>query len=183
MLPRQRLRTPRWKRRNSLPYTGIMQEFTVSGLALDSANESPVVLLKELDGDRVLPVWIGPAEANAIAVKLADVESPRPLTHDLLKRVIDGAGLRLQRVVISEIRRHTFYAELVLEGEGSIVKIDARPSDSIALALRTGAPIFLSDELFQEEFGVDPAEDPERGDRLRQRLERIDPEEFGDITL
>ena len=98
-----------------------MQEFTVSGLAIDSTNESPVVLLKELDGDRVLPVWIGPAEANAIAVGLADVDPPRPLTHDLLKRVIDGAGLRLQRVIISEIRLQTFYAELVLEGEGNKV--------------------------------------------------------------
>ncbi|MFC1559227.1 bifunctional nuclease family protein [Gemmatimonadota bacterium] len=160
-----------------------MQEFTVNGLAIDSTNQSPVVLLKELDGDRVLPVWIGPAEADAIAIRLAEVDTPRPLTHDLLKRVIDGAGLRLQRVIISEIRQQTFYAELVLEGEGRILKIDARPSDSIALALRTGAPIFISDELFQEEFGVDPAEDPERGDRLRQRLERIDPEEFGDLSL
>jgi bifunctional DNase/RNase len=160
-----------------------MQEFIVNGLAIDSANNSPVVLLKEMDGDRVLPVWIGPAEANAIAIRLANVDPPRPLTHDLLQRVIDGAGLKLQRVIISELRLQTFFAELVLEGKGSVMKIDARPSDSIALALRMDAPIFVSDEVFLEEFGVDPAEDPERHDRLRQRLDRIDPESFGDLSV
>ena len=94
-----------------------MQQFTVSGLAIDSVNDSPVVLLKEQDGDRVIPVWIGPAEANAIALKLADVEPPRPLTHDLLKRVIDGAGLTVQHVIISDIVGQTYYAEIVLEGK------------------------------------------------------------------
>lgn len=160
-----------------------MYQFTVSGLAVDSANNSPVVLLKELDGERVIPVWIGPAEANAIAIKLADLDPPRPLTHDLLARVISGAGLKLERVIISEIHLQTFYAELVLEGKGSVTKIDARPSDSIALALRMDAPIYISDSVFQDEFGVDPADDPDRHDRLRQRLERIDPENFGDMSL
>ena len=160
-----------------------MREFTVNGLAIDTTNESPVVLLQELDGDRLLPVWIGAAEANAIALGLAEVNAPRPLTHDLLQRIIDGAGLHLERVIISDLQYNTFFAELVLEGEGTVLKIDARPSDSIALALRTGSPIFVSDSVFQEEFGVDPDEDPERYDRLRQRLERIDPGTFGDIAL
>lgn len=159
-----------------------MQQFTVSGLAVDSSNDAPVVLLRELDGDRILPIWIGPAEANAIALKLAGLDPPRPLTHDLLHRVIDGAGLTVQRVVISEIRDNTFFAEIVLEAPGSIARIDARPSDSIALALRTGSPIFVSDGVFEKEFGIDPATDPERYERLRQRLERIDPVDFGDPT-
>ncbi len=160
-----------------------MRQFTVSGLAVDTTNDSPVVLLQELDGDRLLPVWIGAAEANAIAIGLAGVRPPRPLTHDLIERVIDGAGLHLERVVISDLQYNTFFAELVLEGEGTVLKIDARPSDSIAIALRTGSPIFVSDSVFQEEFGVDPDSDPERYDRLRQRLERIDPGTFGDIDL
>jgi bifunctional DNase/RNase len=158
-----------------------MQQFTVTGLAVDSANESPVVLLKELDGDRVLPIWIGPAEANAIALRLAGVDPPRPLTHDLIQRVLDGAGLTVQRVIISDLQLNTFYAEIVLEGSSSVIKIDARPSDSIALALGARAPIFVSDSLFEQEFGVDPSRDPERYSRLRQRLERIDPEDFGDL--
>ncbi len=160
-----------------------MQQFTVSGLAIDSVNDSPVVLLKELDGDRVIPVWIGPAEANAIALRLAEVEPPRPLTHDLLQRVIEGVGLTVQRVVITDLQDHTFFAEVVLEGQGTVTRIDARPSDSIALALRTSAPIFVADHVFEEEFGVHPTDDPERHDRLRQRLERIDPESFGDLPL
>lgn len=157
-----------------------MQQFTVSGLALDSTNNAPVVLLRELDGDRVLPIWIGRAEANAIAICLAGLEPPRPLTHDLLKRVIQGTGFTVQRVIISELRDNTFFAELILEGDHSVTKIDARPSDSIALALRTSSPIFVTDGVFEKEFGVDPARDPERYERLRQRLQRIDPVDFGD---
>ncbi len=160
-----------------------MREFTVNGLAVDTTNQSPVVLLQELDGDRLLPVWIGAAEANAIAIGLAGVQAPRPLTHDLLQRIIDGAGLALERVIISDLQYNTFFAELVIEGEGTVLKIDARPSDGIALALRTGSPIFVSDTVFAEEFGVDPTADPEHFDRLRQRLERIDPGTFGDIAL
>lgn len=160
-----------------------MQQFTVSGLAIDSVNDSPVVLLQELDGDRVIPIWIGPSEANAIALKLADVEPPRPLTHDLLKQVIDGTGLTVQHVIISDLLGQTYFAEIVLEGNGVVTKVDARPSDSIALALRADAPIFVADHVFEEEFGVHPSDDPERHDRLRQRLERIDPESFGDLPI
>jgi len=159
-----------------------MQQFTVTGLALDSSNDAPVVLLREIDGDRILPIWIGPAEANAIALSLAGLEPPRPLTHDLLQRVVDGAGLSVQRIVISEIQGNTFFAEIVLEGPNAITRIDARPSDSIALALRTNSPIFVADGVFEEEFGIDPTQDPERYERLRQRLERIDPVNFGDPT-
>jgi len=160
-----------------------MQQFTVSGLALDTTNNAPVVLLREMDGEGVLPIWIGPTEANAIALCLAGLEPPRPLTHDLLHRVIAGTGFTVQRVIISELRDNTFFAELILEGDHSVTRIDARPSDSIALALRTEAPIFVTDGVFEQEFGVDPARDPERYERLRQRLERIDPVDFGDPSV
>lgn len=157
-----------------------MQRFTVSGLAVDAANEAPVVLLQQEDGERILPIWIGPGEANAIALRLAAVEPQRPLTHDLLRRIIEGAGMTVREVVITDILDHTFYAEVVLEGDGRLTRIDARPSDSIALALRTGAPILVSDVVYEKEFGVRPEDDPERFDRLRHRLRRIDPGSFGD---
>lgn len=160
-----------------------MREFTVTGLAMDSATNAPVVLLRELDGERILPIWIGPAEANAIAVRLADLETPRPLTHDLMTRLLDGAGLNVERVVISDIKDHTYFAELVLEGTGRIVKIDARPSDCIALALRAEAPIYISDTVYLAEFGSDPDDAYDRFERLRQRLRRTEPGEFGNVTL
>ena len=159
-----------------------MQRFTVSGLAVDAANDSPVVLLREQDGERVLPIWIGPGEANAIALRLAEIVPARPLTHDLLKRVIEGAGLTVRQVVISDIREHTFFAEIILEGEGWMTRIDARPSDSIALALRTDAPILVSDQVYEKEFGICPDGDPGRFERLRQRLRRIEPGAFGDLN-
>jgi len=157
-----------------------MRRFTVSGLAVDSGTRAPVVLLRELDGEHVLPIWIGPAEANAIALKLGDVEPPRPMTHDLLQQVVEGAGYILQRVIISDLKDHTYFAELILEGEGTVVKVDARPSDSIALALRTESPIYVSDNVYLKEFGEDPTDESGRYDRLRARLKRIDPGEFGD---
>jgi len=158
-----------------------MQRFTVSGLGVDAANNSPVVLLREQDGERVLPIWIGPGEANAIALRLADLSPTRPLTHDLLKRVIEGAGLMVRHVAITDIRDHTFFAEIVLEGEGRVSRIDARPSDSIALALRTEAPILVTDGVYEKEFGVRPEHDPGRFERLRQRLRRIEPGALGDL--
>ena len=160
-----------------------MRQFTVNGLAVDSATNAPVVLLRELDGERILPIWIGPAEANAIAMRLGHVQAPRPMTHDLMLRFLDGAGLTLRRVVISDLRDHTYYAEIVLEGTGRVVRIDARPSDSIALALRAEAPIYIADEVFIQEFGSDPDDDRERFDRLRERLKRTDPGDFGNVTL
>jgi bifunctional DNase/RNase len=159
-----------------------MKEVTVAHLGLDRTTNSPVVILREKDGTRVLPIWIGPAEASAIAMELQGVKAQRPLTHDLLKQVIVGLGGDLRRVVISSVKENTYFAELLIRREDNVFQVDARPSDSIALALRLNAPIFTSDRLL-DESGVEtdePAPDPSLdAERLKQYLEKLDPQDFG----
>jgi bifunctional DNase/RNase len=159
-----------------------MKEVTVAHLGLDRTTNSPVVILREKDGTRVLPIWIGPAEASAIAMELQGVKAQRPLTHDLLKQVIVGLGGDLRRVVISSVKENTYFAELLIRREDEVFQVDARPSDSIALALRLNAPIFTSDRLL-DESGVEtdePAPDPSLdAERLKQYLEKLDPQDFG----
>ena len=159
-----------------------MLEVTVAHLGLDRATNSPVVILREKDGARVLPIWIGPAEASAIAMELQGVKAQRPMTHDLLKQIILGLGGNLRRVVISSVKENTYFAELQIDRDDHVFQVDARPSDSIALALRLRAPIFTSDRLL-DESGVEtdePAPDPSpNADELKQYLERMDPQDFG----
>jgi bifunctional DNase/RNase len=154
---------------------------TVAHLGVDRNTESPVVILREKEGSRVLPIWIGPAEASAIAMELQGVKAARPMTHDLLKQVIVGLGGELRRIVISAVKENTYFAELLIQREDHVFQVDARPSDSIALALRLRAPIFASDQLL-DQSGID-AEEPDGSsrdaDRLREYLEKLDPEDFG----
>src|SRR5579872_6629340 len=124
-----------------------MVEVKVAHLGLDKNTNSPVVILQEKDGPRVLPIWIGPGEASAIAMELAGVKFARPLTHDLLKQVIVGLGADLRKVIITQVKENTYYAELHVYRGDAVIQIDARPSDSIAIALRLKAPIFTSDNL------------------------------------
>jgi bifunctional DNase/RNase len=164
-----------------------MVEVKVAHLGLDRATNTPVVILKEKDGERVLPIWIGPAEASAIAMELAGVKFARPLTHDLVKQIVIGLGASLSRVLISAVKDNTYYAELHLHREDHVVQVDARPSDSIAVALRLHAPIFTQESLL-ELTTVDTVEpmdaDPERMDAesLKAYLEKLDPEDFGKFT-
>ena len=162
-----------------------MIEVHVAHLGLDQNTNSPVVLLKERDGERVLPIWIGPAEASAIAMELQGVKAQRPMTHDLLKHVLLGLGGELRRVTITNVRDNTYFAELLIRREDQAVQVDARPSDSIALALRLGAPIFTSDELLNHSGGEAGPPAPERrldADSLKQYLEKLDPQDFGRFT-
>jgi bifunctional DNase/RNase len=121
----------------------------VERVGLD-ANDTPVVLLEERDGSRWLPIWIGTAESQSIAIQIESLASPRPNSHDLARSVIDGLHGELERVVVTDLRAGTYYATLTLRSDGRRVDIDARPSDAIAIALRTGAPIFVRDHLFEE---------------------------------
>jgi bifunctional DNase/RNase len=160
-----------------------MQEMTVAHLGVDRNTESPVVILREKDGSRVLPIWIGPAEASAIAMELQGVKAARPMTHDLLKQVIVGLGGELRRIVISAVRENTYFAQLLIQREDHVFQVDARPSDSIALALRLNAPIFASDQLL-EQSGVEAyawvgGSSSREAERLREYLEKLDPEDFG----
>lgn len=159
-----------------------MIEVTVAHLGLDRTTNSPVVILREKDGTRVLPIWIGPAEASAIAMEMQGLRPPRPMTHDLLKSVIVGLGAEVQRIVISALKDKTYFAELWLAREGHIFQLDARPSDSIALALRVSAAIFTDPELLEEgaeEGGVPPSDPSLDAEKLKAHLEKMDPEDFG----
>ena len=159
-----------------------MIEVTVGNLGLDRTTNTPVVVLKEKQGNRVLPIWIGPAEASAIAMEMQGVKPPRPMTHDLLKQVIVGLGAELQRVTISALKDKTYFAELLLQREDHHYQFDARPSDSIALALRLHAPIFTHDELL-EQTAVESAESGQESsldaEQLKRYLEKMDPQDFG----
>ena len=154
-------------------------EVKINGLALDAQAKSHVVILKEKDGERVLPIWIGPAEAQAIARELAGQRFQRPLTHDLLANIVEGLKAKVTRVVIAELKDNTFFAHLLLDRDGEAVVIDARPSDSIAVALRCGADIFVNEKLLNEPGEQDEPTAEEKAQELRKFLENLDPEDFG----
>lgn len=158
-------------------------EVRVAHLGFDRNTNAPVVVLQEKDGPRVLPIWIGPAEASAIAMELAGVKFSRPLTHDLLKQVILGLGGELKRVLITAVKENTYYAELQIHRNGDWVQLDARPSDSIAIALRLKAPIFTHPDLLDTApiSTVEPSreEGPLDAESLKAYLQNLDPEDFG----
>lgn len=165
-------------------------EVVVWTLAIDQKNQAPVVILKDADGDRKLPIWIGPQEANAIAFDLAGRKFPRPLTHDLLHSILKGLGARVQRVEITELKGNTFFAKIFIEHEGQILCVDARPSDSIALALKAKAKIFAASQLFSDELdrllaeAAGPEDTPEqRAEELKSFIENLDPKDFGKFSF
>jgi len=174
----------------------VLVEVKVQSLGLDRASNTPVLILQEVAGERVLPIWIGPGEASAIAMQLAEMKFSRPLTHDLLVSVVSGMGGNLDRVVISRVAESTYFAELVINRTGDLISVDARPSDSIAVALRTDARIFAQDDLLELATievtgeGVEPdAVEESEGDEgkppftnaeeLEAYLRRLNPEDFG----
>ncbi|MYA34118.1 MAG: bifunctional nuclease family protein [Gemmatimonadales bacterium] len=170
-----------------------MREVAVASLGLDKTTGAPVVILKEKDGERFLPIWIGPGEASAIAMELAGVQFTRPLTHDLFNAVVRGLDSTFVRVLITKVVDNTYYASLVFQREDEFISIDARPSDSIALALRAGVPIHAAESLLDasafevEETGVADGEAPSPGtgpsraleEPLSDYLKGLDPEDFG----
>lgn len=166
-----------------------MLEVSVARLGLERDTNTPIVVLQEKDGDRMIPIYIGHAEANAIAMELAEVKFERPLTHDLMQQVIIGLGAELSRVVLTRVEKSTYYAELHLRRDDHVIQIDARPSDSIAIALRLKAPIFAAEDLLNisssEETiipdisGETLDSDALKSDALKKYLEKLNPEDFG----
>ena len=152
-----------------------MRELDVVGVRVEMPTNNPLVLLREVSGPRYLPIWIGAVEATAIAFAQQGVVPPRPLTHDLLKEVIEALGDELTEVRITEVKDHVFYAVLVF---ASGAEVEARPSDSIALALRTGTPIYCDEDVLTESSVGVPDEEEEEVEKFREFLDEITPEDF-----
>ena len=161
----------------------MLIEMTIKGLMVDPITNMPIVILKDKDGERVLPIWVGIFEANAIALQIENVATPRPMTHDLLRNVISDLDGAVDRVVVSDLKENTFFAIIHLTVKGERVVVDARPSDAIALALRTRAPILVEETVIDNAKTVDFASEAADGERLQQWLESLDPEEMGKYKM
>ena len=158
-------------------------EMSIKGLMVDPITNMPIVLLHDTEGQRVLPIWVGIFEANAIALQIENISTPRPMTHDLLRNVIHDLNADVQRVVVSDLKENTFYAVIHLVVGGEPVAIDARPSDAIALALRVRAPIFAEDTVIDNAKQLDIPPDKGDSERLQKWLEGLDPEELGKYKM
>lgn len=157
-----------------------MIEMQLVGVRVELPTNQPIVLLREVQGERFLPIFIGPVEATAIAFALQGIVTPRPMTHDLLKNILEEIGVGVDRVVISELREQTFYANLELTRDGQRYTISSRPSDAIALAVRTGVQLFADPEVLNEAGIVIRDEDEEDEiKRFREFIESVNPEDFG----
>jgi hypothetical protein len=166
-----------------------MVEVTIDSVRVSLMSQHRVVVLKETDTDRYLPIWIGPFEADAITIQLQGVQVARPLTHDLLKSVIREMGVRVSHVLVSELRDDTFYARIVMDVDGKSMEIDSRPSDAIALAVRVGAPIFVAEQVMdqasimpEKEIGLEEVtpEEEERLSVFRDFVDSLDLDDLGD---
>jgi len=158
-------------------------EMTIKGLMVDPITNVPIVILRDKDGQRVLPIWVGIFEANAIALQIENIATPRPMTHDLLRNVIEDLNASVQKIVVCDLQENTFYALIYLTLNGDTVTIDARPSDAIALALRTRAPIFVEEAVIDNAKTLDPSSEKADAERLHKWLEDLDPEDLGKYKM
>ena len=154
-------------------------EMTIKGLMVDPITNMPIVILRDKEGQKVLPIWVGIFEANAIALQIENIPTPRPMTHDLLRNVIHDLNAQVQKIVVCDLQENTFYALIYLRVNGDLVAIDSRPSDAIALALRTRAPIFVEEAVIDSAKTVDVTTDKADADRLQKYLESLDPDDLG----
>ena len=160
-------------------------EMSIKGLMVDPLTNMPIVILRDQDGQRVLPIWVGIFEANAIALQIENISTPRPMTHDLLRNIIHDLKAEVKKIVVCDLQDNTFYAliYLALNGNGDTVAIDARPSDAIALALRTRAPIYVEDTVIDHAKTVDFTTEKADADRLHKWLESLDPDDLGKYKM
>lgn len=154
-------------------------EVKIRGLMMDPVSNMPVVVLKETEGAGILPIWVGIYEANAIALEIEKVQTPRPMTHDLLKNVLSGLNVRVNRVVVSDLKEDTFYALIWMEREGQVMSVDSRPSDALALALRLDCPIFVEDEVMKHSKMSSAIAEKTTNEELRKWLENLNDEDLG----
>jgi bifunctional DNase/RNase len=165
----------------------MLLRMKVYGLTIDPMTNSPIVILKDLEGDKTLPIWIGLLEATAIASEMENVKFSRPMTHDLMKNLLDQLNTRVARIEICDLRDNTFYALVYLASQDKEITMDARPSDAIALALRVQAPIFVDEEVIQKSKAVDLGAREEiqsdDGKKWTEVLEGLDPDDFGKYKM
>jgi bifunctional DNase/RNase len=155
-------------------------EMTIK-LMVDPITNLPIILLRDREGQRVLPIWVGASEANAIALQIENITTPRPMTHDLLSDVLENLDAKCERVSVTELRDNTFYASITVSINGSEVEIDSRPSDALALAVRVSAPIFAAEEVIEEsaiEFEHEVEDTEEVVDKFKEFLDEVTPEDF-----
>jgi bifunctional DNase/RNase len=161
----------------------MLIKMTVRGIALDPITNMPIIILKDVEEHKALPIWVGIFEANAIALELEKVTTPRPMTHDLLKSLLDGLGATVQQIVVNDLKDNTFFAVIEVNHNGTIVTIDSRPSDAIALALRVNAPIFVAEQVVAQAKSVEISEEREDTDKWKEWLEHLKPEDFGKYRM
>ncbi|HUO61526.1 MAG TPA: bifunctional nuclease family protein [Candidatus Acidoferrales bacterium] len=154
-------------------------EMRIRGLMMDPVTNMPIVVLRDMQSEAVLPIWVGVYEANAIALEIEKVTTPRPMTHDLLKNVMLGLGANVQRVVVTELRDDTFYAVIWAEINGQAISIDSRPSDALALALRVDCPIFVEDTVLQHSKIATSGSDRISAEELRKWLDNLGEDDMG----
>jgi bifunctional DNase/RNase len=154
-------------------------EMKIRGLMMDPVTNMPIVILKDVSGNSLLPIWVGIYEANAIALEIEKVATPRPMTHDLIKSLLLGLSTGIRKVVVNDLKDDTFYALIWLERNGELISIDSRPSDALALALRLDCPIFVEDEVLKSSKLTGPVSDKVNNEELRKWLENLNDEDLG----
>jgi bifunctional DNase/RNase len=165
----------------------MLRPMVISGLTVDPLTNSPIVILKEVDGDRTLPIWIGLLEATAIASELEGIKFSRPMTHDLLKNIMSLIDAKVKKVEVCDLKNNTYYALIYINHKGKEISIDARPSDALALSLRVDAPIFVAEEVINKSTQIDlkaePEDKSEQGKKWQDILEKLNPEDFGKYKM
>jgi bifunctional DNase/RNase len=154
-------------------------EMKIRGLTMDPVTQMPIVVLKDVNGGTVLPIWVGIFEANAIALEIEKVSTPRPMTHDLIKTVLMGLNTGVKKIVVSELKDDTFYALIWLERDGELISVDSRPSDALALALRLDCPIYVEDSVLKNSKTAASVSDKVQSDELKKWLEGLNDEDLG----
>ena len=158
-------------------------EMKIKGLVVDPISKMPIVVLENLNSERILPIWIGVFEANAIALKIEDISTPRPMTHDLVKNFLDKLNISVEKVVVNDVRDNTFYALIYCRYNDQVITIDSRPSDAIALSLRVEAPIFVEEDVVKKAHSLKFDENLEGSEKLKKWLENLKPENFGKYKM
>jgi hypothetical protein len=161
-------------------------EFKIKGLMMDPVTNSPIVVLQDSSSETLLPIWVGIFEANAIALQIEKVDTPRPMTHDLIKGLLNHLSARVTKVVVTELKDNTFYAMIFLDVDGKTVTVDSRPSDAIAIALRTDSPIYVTDEVIAKSASTGAstlAADKGSPDNIKEWLENLNPEDMGKYKM